>query len=476
MPVQTSHIEGHARPDQEKTYLHVPFEMPAHATRVEINYRYDAQISSSPTVTGGNTVDLGLFDERGIDFLTAGFRGWSGSERATIWIEENAAAPGYLAGKLNPGVWHVLLGLYKLAPQGCNYHITVTITTQPGSERSAADPARLKSKSLPGSLPEGVRGPWLRGELHCHTWHSDGRFSPGGLIERAKSRKLDFLAVSDHNTIASQQELEQMSDPGLILIRGVEATTFKGHFNAWGIPNWIDFRVQCPEDMRTALQQANRLGAVTSCGHPKPFGPDWDYREVQDFQCVEVWNGPWTGFNELSLEYWTSLLAAGRRIPAVGGSDFHRAGDRAGGRERDLGTPTNWIFVPGEASAETILAAVQAGHTSLSDEPNGPFLELRSGKDEMAMMGDRVVPLPDGTLPVRVHCLRASGRRLLLLDQRGKLFEAEIHAGDEAVEVTLPVTGSLYVRAELRDEEDHMYALTNPVYILCDGGIESQLT
>ncbi len=469
MPVQTSHIEGHARPDQEKTYLHVPFEVPADAVRVEVEYRYDAQISSNPTVTGGNTVDLGLFDERGIDFLTAGFRGWSGSERSKIWIEEEAAAPGYLAGRLNPGMWHVLLGLYKVAPQGCRYHITVTITTQPGRDRPAHDPAAAKPKALPGSLPEGARGPWLRGELHCHTWHSDGRLSPRDLVERARTRKLDFLAISDHNTIASQQELEQMRAPGLILIRGVEATTFKGHFNAWGIPDWIDFRVQRPEDMRAALQRANRLGAVTSCGHPKPFGPDWDYREVEDFQCVEVWNGPWTGFNQMSLEYWASLLATGRRIPAVGGSDFHRAGDRAGGRERDLGTPTNWVFAPGEASADRILAAVRAGHTSLSDEPDGPFLELRAGEGAAVLMGDALELPPGGLLPVRVHCLRASGQRLLLLDQRGKLFEQQIHAGDEVLETVLPVANSLYVRAELRDEDGHLYALTNPVYVSRNG-------
>lgn len=471
MPVETIRIQGHAQPNQEKAYLHVPFEMPVNAVRVEVEYRYDAQISSDPTVVGGNTVDLGLFDERGTGFLTAGFRGWSGSERASIWIEEEKASPGYLAGPLNPGTWNVLLGLYKVAPQGCDYQITVTFTTQPGSSGSSAAPDVKKAKDLPGSLPGGSSGPWLRGELHCHTYHSDGKLSPQELIEHARERKLDFLAVSDHNTTASQRELETVSDPGLILIRGVESTTFKGHFNAWGIPDWIDFRVQRPEDMRAVLQYANHLGAVTSCGHPKPIGPDWDYREVDDFQCVEVWNGPWTGFNEMSLEYWTGLLANGRRIPAVGGSDFHRPGQRSGGRERDLGTPTNWVFVPGEASAQSILEAVRMGHTSLSDEPDGPFLELRAGADGSALMGDTLTLPENGHLAVRVRCKRGAGNRLLLLDQRGKLFERQIQAEDETVETTLPVSGSLFVRAELRDADDPMRALTNPVYLAREDGV-----
>jgi hypothetical protein len=94
MPV---HFKGF-RSSQEKTYVHLPFEMEAGAIRLDVEYRYSDQIGSDPQLEGGNTLDLGVFDERGIAFLTAGFRGWSGSERATFFIAENDAAPGYLAG------------------------------------------------------------------------------------------------------------------------------------------------------------------------------------------------------------------------------------------------------------------------------------------------------------------------------------------------------------------------------------------
>ena len=121
MPDLTITHEGTLQPAQEKTYVHLPFEVPAGAIRIQVEYHYSRQIGSDPLLTGGNTIDLGIFDERGIDFSSAGFRGWSGSERSSFFITATDATPGYLAGPLTPGQWHVLLGLYKIAPEGCAY-------------------------------------------------------------------------------------------------------------------------------------------------------------------------------------------------------------------------------------------------------------------------------------------------------------------------------------------------------------------
>src|SRR5205085_12034629 len=158
------------------------------------------------------------------------------------------------AGPLTPGRWHVMLGLYKIAPDGCSYRVEVAIATEPGHAPAGAFPA--PEAELPASRPPAPFAPWLRGELHCHTWHSDGDGSPLERVELARERGLDFLAVTDHNTTSSQHELAGLRDPGLILIRGVEITTFKGHFNAWGSSDWVDFRVQRPEDMAASIRFA----------------------------------------------------------------------------------------------------------------------------------------------------------------------------------------------------------------------------
>lgn len=451
--------EGTLVPAQEKTYVHLPFDVPEAATRIQVEYSYSDRIGSDPMLGGGNTVDLGVFDARGIDFLTAGFRGWSGSERSSFFITETDATPGYLAGPLTPGRWHILLGLYKIFSKGCSYRVTITLTTSTPSS-GAINP--LPVGDLPSSPPRAPFAPWLRGELHCHSWHSDGDRSPGDVVKLARERGLDFLAISDHNNTGSQRELVNLRDPGLILIRGVEVTTFKGHFGVWGIPDWVDFRVQSPEQMAAALHFASQRGALTSCNHPKPFGPPWDYDSVTGFHCVEVWNGPWTPFNQAALNYWVRLLATGRRIPAVGGSDWHRQKHLDETPPRAPGTPTTWVYVQGEQNASAILNAIRHGHLVLSEEPNGALLDLRAGE---AMVGDVSARPLDGKFSVQIHCQRGEGNVLHLLDQQGTLFEQKVIGADETISTELAVGNSLYVRAELRSPSDGCKSLTNPIYL-----------
>ena len=43
-------------------------------------------------------------------------------------------------------------------------------------------------------------------ELHCHTVHSDGSFTPEELVKAAKARGLSGIALTDHNTASGAQE------------------------------------------------------------------------------------------------------------------------------------------------------------------------------------------------------------------------------------------------------------------------------
>ncbi len=453
--------EGTFRTDQESGYIHLPFQVPAHTTRIQVEYQYSSPISAAPGVTGGNTLDLGVFDARGIEFLDAGFRGWSGSERSSFFITETEATPGYLAGPMTEGLWHVLLGLYKIGPDGCSYRVTITVSTAE-NEMGRSEPPPAPTGDLPASRPRAPFAPWLRGELHCHTVHSDGDLTPGELIELAHARGLDFLAMADHNTIASQRELATVRAPGLVLIRGVEVTTFYGHFCCWGIPDWVDFRVTRPEQMERAVEFANRHGGLTCANHPKPLGPPWDFTAVAGYHCIEVWNGTWQMRNQDSLDFWVRQLAGGRRIPAVGGSDFHRRQQMLEHPPRAPGRPTVWAYVPGEPSSAAILAAIRQGHVVLSDTPDGPLLDVRALN---AIPGDEVLRPPAGTLALHVRCQRGAGNLLRLLDQNGLLFEQRVTAAEQEFVLELPVPSSRYVRAELRAPDQPMRALTNPLYI-----------
>src|SRR5258707_9631366 len=80
-------------PEQALTYIYAPFEIPPQIGQIEVSYHYDAAISSDPTLTDGNTIDIGIFDPRGIEFMSQGFRGWSGSARQQFYLAEDSATP-----------------------------------------------------------------------------------------------------------------------------------------------------------------------------------------------------------------------------------------------------------------------------------------------------------------------------------------------------------------------------------------------
>ena len=61
-------------------------------------------------------------------------------------------------------------------------------------------------------------------DLHCHTNLSDGSLSPKELIALAIERKIDVLAITDHDNIDCYAEISAPKE-GLTLISGIEFST-----------------------------------------------------------------------------------------------------------------------------------------------------------------------------------------------------------------------------------------------------------
>ncbi len=456
---------GHATPAQTRTYGYVPFEVPPGTVRIDVDYRYSDQVGSDPHLTDGNTLDLGLIDARGTAFGTMGLRGWSGSNRASIFVAENDATPGYLPGQITPGTWTAHLGFYKIAPQGCDYEVTVTLT----SGELAAHPAELEFLPLEGQIARAAprADGWYRGELHCHTVHSDGDSTVETVIDAARSLSLDFLAITDHNDLshlAKMLEVQRATQPPLTLIPGCEMTTYFGHWNVWGLTDWVEFRIEKPDDLRRAIAEAKRRGALVSCNHPRHHGPDWEFKDVTDFDLLEVWNGPWIFNNRESLAWWEVLLNQGRRIPIVGGSDMHNLHGMVSGFVR-IGTPTTWIFCEDEPTAPNLLAALRAGHSFVSESPMGPRVVLRV---DGVLMGDSAQPQATSRTEVETH--GAAGSTLVLVGSSGVLYNETIQDDEKRIALTLDLSAEKYVRAEIRADPDIdglpvMRALSNPVFL-----------
>jgi hypothetical protein len=438
------HLEGRFTEADVKRYSLVPFSVPPGVRQLQFRLAYTDQIDSDPLVSGGNTLDIGLFDPRGTETGSVGFRGWSGSDKLELVVGEEWATPPYARGPILPGTWNVLLGPYKVGPRGCDW--SVEIGFDPGLSSVPRDLVRQGEPRRP-SLPHAREG-WLRGDLHCHTRYSDGDSWPSEMLHAGAEAGLDFLGVTDHNNVAHHGEYGPGGRGFPTVIPGVEVTTYGGHWNAWGTDRWWEFRTPEGPAVERAMAEAMEAGAFVSINHPKPFGPAWEYDDVRSMHAVEVWNGPWGGLNSVALAFWEARLGGGQRLVAVGGSDTHllRSREYEGRRAPELGMPTTWVEAGIGADATAILEAMRAGRTFVSASPEGPQLYLDAGGRG-----------------VEVEVRDGEGATLVVLGDGGAIGAAAVDSEDFSSSFAVP-HATEYVRAQLVTSNGDLQALTSPLW------------
>jgi hypothetical protein len=451
-------------------YLLLPFEVPPGLSRLTVSYEYSGAVSAALPAGSGNVVDIGVFDPRGAAvFQGHGFRGWSGSGRSEFTIGLADSTPGYLPGPIYPGTWHILLGLYHILPDGCDYRLT--IVGQPGEMQPPPEPAPLTAPVL------SREARWYRGDLQSHTHHSDGTGSLADLAAAARARGLDFVAVTEHNTVSHLPYLAQAGGDDLLLIPGQEITTYYGHANAWGIHSWQEFRCRDNDTMARIIDAVHAGGALFSVNHPKDNGPAWEYSSNLPFDCVEAWQGLWAANNHQSLDFWDGLLRRGRRVVAVGGSDKHVAPFTGETSPYDLGTPTTWVYAE-ELSAAGILGGIRAGHVFISAGPPGPELYLAADPDGdglyEGMMGDELNIAAGRPVMLRAQVIGGRGLVMRIVSGEG-VKRVPVESGDFVHRwQARPKDGTFY-RLELVESSGGKAArnpavlvrraLSNPIYV-----------
>jgi hypothetical protein len=442
-------------------YRMLPFDVPQGIVRMEVEYSFSEDRPGGLWQEAGNILDIGIFDSRGSEFLTAeGFRGWSGSARRQFFLGTQSATPGYLPGPMPAGRWEVILGVHRILAEGCDYRVTVKLY-----EGDALEVASFEPRERPALQ---VEPRWYRGELHCHTHHSEAQGSLEDLIATAKVQHLDFVAVTEHNTVSHLPELWRSTLSDLLFIPGMEITTDRGHANVWGIDRWLEFRCTQGSQIAQVVDQAHSRGVLISVNHPKEMGPPWTYGDEAQFDCLEVWQLAWFMFNDQSLVLWDSLLKEGHRIVGVGGSDYHQEPFTGEPGILTLGTPCNWVYAEA-LSEKAVLAGIKAGHVFISENPRGPclFLEAESGS-QRAIMGDELRAILGAETVLRVRVEGAAGC-LLRICSLDDALQATIDEDAFTHEWRVIVDWDTYFRAEVIDQSDPaqrtMRALTNPVYI-----------
>lgn len=469
----------------DSRYMYIPFDVPSHAVKISVSYQYDR-------ANGANTIDIGLFDARstGSDTDPRGFRGWSGGRRSDFFVSRDQATPGYLRGAMPAGKWHIILGLYKVAPAGVDVSFKVDIETGDDKSPSLSGTARKPDLTNTGDveaagaenrtslstsekqLAGGSRARWWKGDLHMHTVHSDGNWTIAELISSARNNGLDFIVITDHNTASHHEEIDRLSkaSPTPLVLRGEEITTYGGHTNAWGLPTgmWIDFRARPGNSSRIAdiASRAHRAGALISINHPFALcgGCSWSYdAAARGFDSIEVWNGPWDFTDEPALKMWDTILQSGRRITAIASSDSHRP-------DTPIGKPTTHVAVE-NLSRQSLLQAIREGHAYLTDGTARVDLGFEAevakrARRSRAAIGDELFLRVPGRVRLLITFKTAPQAATVSLISNGRLlrsFPAKTDGQPQVIEIDC--RRDSYFRLEVRDGTQTMLALTNPIYI-----------
>ncbi len=379
--------------DKQGTYFTVAFTMPPDTEEMTLRYLYERHHETENHLEKGifrsrqevNIIDLGLIAPDGSQV------GASGSDKTEISLSPTSATPGYTPCALTAGEWRIIIGAYKVAPEGVTVTYEISFTKKH---------LRL-----------------LKGDLHTHTVASDGVLTASELGWHAVRHGLDFIAVTDHNQLVGASSLPQI--PGLTIIQGVEWTHYMGHVNFLGVDEPYDgaFISTNAAEVTERFKQARSRGALIVVNHPLDEGSGFKFdMNSLPFDYLEIWNGPMRESNLRAVGLWQHLLTQGKKIPAVGGSDYHRDNPF-----QILGGPTTGVYAMSAGTAD-ILDALKAGHAYITFFPHGPNAALTSGD---AIMGDSLPWFQGAQLKIEISgLLRGDVLRVITGQASEKLFEA----------------------------------------------------
>ncbi len=77
---------------------------------------------------------------------------------------------------------------------------------------------------------------WYKGNLHTHSYWSDGDEFPEVIMDWYKSNGYHFVALTDHNTLAEGDKWKTISEDSLY------QTAFKNYLNTYGT-DWVNYKV-----------------------------------------------------------------------------------------------------------------------------------------------------------------------------------------------------------------------------------------
>ena len=348
------------------------------------------------------------------------------------------------------------------------------------------------------------------GNLHMHTTTSDGHGTHDEVADAGIRAGLDFIVVTDHNTLPAEFEGYHYRGFRRILriigqeVHDVERLPERSHLLIYGAHENL---VRYADRPQVLIREVRKRGGLSFLAHPHDCGvpqfnqPElsWDNWEVENYTGIESWNFMTSykclvrsrahavfyglfpsrirrGPDPKLLERWDRMLSSGRRIVAIGNADAHALPVHLGTLRRTI-FPYVWLFkavnthvlvdepLSGEApdDRERILEAIGRGRCFVGyDLPINTrgFMFSAHSENGKAIMGDRLQYRLGVTLQVSTPL--TARIRIIHAGRVAREWPATQHAVHSIVE-----PGAYRVEAALlrTGGEAVPWIFSNPIYV-----------
>lgn len=158
----------------------------------------------------------------------------------------------------------------------------------------------------------------LIAELHVHTTYSDGKDSVKKVLIEAIRKKIDVIAITDHDCVEGSLEAEEIAfeeNLSIKIITASEITTDDGHLLVYGIRKNLDSGMS----LRETCEEVRKTGGLSFLAHPFDFfrGGTLNLKSFGFVDGVEILNAR-SFFNFLAKGFAKKF-----NKPGICGSDAH---------------------------------------------------------------------------------------------------------------------------------------------------------
>ena len=324
------------------------------------------------------------------------------------------------------------------------------------------------------------------GVIHVHTTYShDAHGTFEDAVRAANAQQLDFLIITEHNTLQPLRDGKQGWHGAVLVLIGVEISTRSGHYLALNVTEEIDRNRLSPQQI---IDEVARQGGLGFIAHPYFQHGRWTDWTVSGFTGVEAYNVAHDTLDENKLrlalwslsapagpffysildrpydplDKWDELIAEHRNVVGIGASDaheFHLFGMVFAPYDVMFRMARTHVLTPAaELTKEAVYDALRAGHAyvaiELLAEAKGFMFLAETDRGIAGIMGDHM-PLKPGMRLVASLPTAAS----LVLYRDGRPVQGAI-----SQRWVVPITEPGVYRLEASRHEKP-WIFSNPIYV-----------